>query len=60
MPDQYYKKIHGAMMAKPVDVWFDISKVPEYDRFVAQVKEYIDSGEQWEFSSDYLRVRRME
>lgn len=54
----YEQKLLDDMRSLPPDRWFKCPEQPDYDKFVYWVKIFIDSGEYFEFSEDYTKIRR--
>jgi len=55
----YEQKLLEDLRLLPALKWFLCKEPPDYDKFVAQVKVFIDAGEQFEFSEDYSKIRRL-
>lgn len=55
----YEQKLLDDLRSLPAHRWFQCKAPPDYDRFVAQVKVFIDCGESFEFSEDYMKIRRL-
>lgn len=54
----YEKKLLDDMRTLKPYKWYNCPDKPKYDRFVSQVKIFIDCDEPFVFNEDYSRIKR--